>query len=238
MTETDPGGPERPQAVAGTTGSRRKGVDEPVTPDESGSLNIPPNQPDGTPREDLGVTGSERDGTPRLPEGAALAAVPDTAATTTPYANTGATGGGATGGGKTVGDDGNDTESVRRDIEDARRELGDTVEALVHKTDVKGRLQETAAQVGDDLRKAGAATATTATEMVERVKVAAPEMVGRVREAAPEVVGRVKEVTPVEIKDAANRVTTEAGKRPVVTIAAIAALVLVVLRVLRRGKKK
>ncbi|MER5643309.1 DUF3618 domain-containing protein [Streptosporangium sp. NPDC002524] len=233
MTETDPGGPERPQAVAGTTGSRRKGVDEPVTPEESGSLNIPPNQPDGTPREDLGVAESGRDGTPRLPGDAALAAVPDTTAATTPYANTG-----AAGSGKTVGDDGNDTESVRRDIEDARRELGDTVEALVHKTDVKGRFQETAAQVGDDLRKAGAATATTATEMVERVKVAAPEMVGRVKEAAPEVVGRVKEVTPVEIKDAASRVTTEAGKRPVVTIAAVAAVVLVVFRVLRRGKKK
>ncbi|MGJ6968356.1 DUF3618 domain-containing protein [Streptosporangium sp. G11] len=229
MTETDPGGPDRPHAVAGTTGSRRKGVDEPITPDESGSLNIPPNQPEGTPREDLGVPESERDGTPRLPEGAA---------TTAPYVNTGNTGGGVTEVGKTVGNDGNDTETVRRDIEDARRELGDTVEALVHKTDVKGRFQETAAQVGDDLRKVGAATATTATEMVERVKVAAPEMVGRVKEAAPEVVGRVKEVTPVEIKDAAGRVTTEAGKRPVVTIAAIAALILVVFRVLRRGKKK
>ena len=50
--------------------------------------------------------------------------------------------------------------------------------------------------------------------------------------------GEGKEVTPVEIKDAANRVTTEAGKRPVVTIAAVAALALVVFRVLRRGKKK
>ncbi|MFF3442568.1 DUF3618 domain-containing protein [Streptosporangium sp. NPDC002721] len=240
MTETDPGGPERPQAVAGTTGSRRKGVDEPVTPEESGSLNIPPNQPDGTPGEDLGVTESERDGTPRLPGDTTLAAVPDTTVATTPYANTGATGGVTETGktGKTVGNDGNDTESVRRDIEEARRELGDTVEALVHKTDVKGRFQETAAQVGDDLRKVGAATATTATEMVERVKVAAPEMVGKVREAAPEVVGRVKEVTPVEIKDAAGRVTTEAGKRPVVTIAALAALALVVFRILRRGKKK
>ncbi|WP_329429566.1 DUF3618 domain-containing protein [Streptosporangium sp. NBC_01495] len=240
MTETDPGGPDRLEADAGTTGSRRKGVDEPITPDESGSLNIPPNQPDGSPREDLGVPESERDGTPRLA---------GTTATTTPYANTGGTGGGAAGTGRTVGGDGNDRETVRRDIEDARRELGDTVEALVHKTDVKGRFQETAAQVGDDLRKVGAATATTATEMVERVKVAAPEMVervkvaapemvGRVKEAAPEVVGRVREVTPAEIKDAAGRVTTEAGKRPVVTIAAVAALFLVVLRVLRRGKNK
>ncbi|MER6826255.1 DUF3618 domain-containing protein [Streptosporangium sp. NPDC000563] len=244
MTETDPGGPGRLEPDAGTTGSRRKGVDEPITPDESGSLNIPPNQPEGTSREGLGASEPGRDGTSPLREGAAPVVVPETTAATTPYANTGGTGVGAAGAteaakiGKIVGDDGNDTETLRRDIEDARRELGDTVEALVHKTDVKGRIQETAAQVGDDLRKVGAATATTATEMVERVKVAAPEMVGRVKEAAPEVVGRVREATPAEIKDAAGRVTTEASKRPVVTVAAFAALVLVVLRVLRRGKRK
>lgn len=127
---------------------------------------------------------------------------------------------------------------MRRDIEDARRELGDTVEALVHKTDVKGRFQETAAHVGEDLRRAGAATATTATEMVERVKTAAPEMVGRVKETAPEIVGRVKEATPVEIKDAAEKVATEAGKRPVLTVAAVAAFALLVFRVLRRGKRR
>ncbi|MEU3166843.1 DUF3618 domain-containing protein [Streptosporangium sp. NPDC006930] len=239
MTETDPGG-NRFEPDAGTTGSRRKGVDEPITPDESGSLNIPPNQPEGMSREGLGASGSERDGTSGFREGAAPVAVPEATATT-PYADTGGGAAGTTGAteiGKTVGDDGNDTETLRRDIEDARRELGDTVEALVHKTDVKGRIQETAAQVGDDLRKVGAATASTATEMVERVKVAAPEMVGRVKEAAPEVVGRVKEATPVEIKDAAGRVTTEASKRPVVTVAAFAALVLVVLRILRRGKRK
>jgi hypothetical protein len=74
--------------------------------------------------------------------------------------------------------------------------------------------------------------------MVGRVKEAAPEMVGRMREAAPEMVGRVKEVTPVEIKDAAGKVSAEASKRPVATIAAVAALALIVFRVLRRGKKK
>jgi|GEM_PF-6827583 len=237
MTETDPGGADRFEKDAGTTGSRRKGVDEPITPDERESLNIPPNPPVDTSPEDLGSSESGRDGTSGLREGASAVAAPG-AATTPLYANTGGGATGVTEAGKTVGDDGNDTENTRRDIEDARRELGDTVEALVHKTDVKGRIQETAAQVGDDLRKVGAATATTATEMVERVKVAAPEMVGRVKEATPEVVGRVKEATPAEIKEAAGRVTTEASKRPVVTVAALAALVLVVLRVLRRGKKK
>ncbi|MFI6453253.1 DUF3618 domain-containing protein [Streptosporangium amethystogenes] len=230
MTETDPGGPDRPRAEAGITGSRRKRVGAPITPDERESLNIPPKQPDGTPGEDLGVSESERGGTPRLPESAA--------AGVTPYADTVDTGVDEAKTGKIITKDENDAETVRRDIEDARRELGDTVEALVHKTDVKGRFQETAAHVGEDLRKAGAATASTATEMMERVKTAAPEMVGRVKETAPEIVGRVKEVTPVEIKDAAEKVTAEAGKRPVLTIAAVAAFALVVFRVLRRGKKR
>ena len=221
MTETDPGGPDRPQPDAGMVGSRREPVGAPVTPDEWGSLNIPPKASYGTPGEDLDVPDSGRDGTPRLPESAATG-----------------TAAGETKTGKIIVKDKNDTETVRRDIEDARRELGDTVEALMHKSDVKSRVQETAAHVGEDLRKAGAATATTATEMVERVKTAAPEMVGRVKEAAPEVVGRVREATPAEIKDAAERVTTEAGKRPVLTIAAVAAFALVVFRVLRRGKRR
>ncbi|WP_371784786.1 DUF3618 domain-containing protein [Streptosporangium subroseum] len=259
MTETDPDRPGRKPADAGTTGARRQEIGEPLAPEESGSLNVPQAKPDnvpqakpdGTPAEDLGVPAAERDGTPRLAENA----TPGDTSTGKPNTEHEKT----------------SKESVRRDIENARRELGDTVEALVHKTDVKGRVQETAAQVGDDLRRMGAATADTATEMVGRmkeaapemvgrmkeaapemvgrmreaapemvgrVKEAAPEMVGRMREAAPEMVGRVKEVTPVEIKDAAGKVSAEAGKRPVATIAAVAALALIVFRVLRRGKKK
>jgi hypothetical protein len=229
MTETDPDRPDRKLADAGTTGARRQEIGEPRAPEESGSLNVPQAKSDGTPVEDLGVPAAERDGTPRPAENA--------------------TPGDTSAGKPNTENEKTSKESVRRDIENARRELGDTVEALVHKTDVKGRVQETAAQVGDDLRRMGAATADTASEMVGRVKEAAPEMVGRVkeaapemvgrmREAAPEMVGRVKEVTPVEIKDAAGKVSAQAGKRPVATIAAVAALALIVFRVLRRGKKK
>ncbi|MDP9841542.1 hypothetical protein J2853_000753 [Streptosporangium lutulentum] len=244
MTETDPERPDRRPTDAGTTGARRQEIGEALAPDESGSLNVPQTKSDGRPTEDLGVPAAERDGTPRQAENAVTGAP-----------NAGDPGdAGEPGTGKT------NKESVRRDIENARRELGDTVEALVHKTDVKGRVQETAAHMGDDLRRMGAATADTATEMVGRVKEAAPEMVDRVKEAAPEMVhrvkeaapemvhrmkeaapemvGRVKEVTPVEIKDAAGKVGAEASKRPVATIAAVAALALIVFRVLRRGKKK
>ncbi|WP_031164242.1 DUF3618 domain-containing protein [Streptosporangium roseum] len=256
MTETDPGSPDFEPGEAGTTGSRRKWVGEPVTPDERESLNIPPNAPDmaetqppgrdGTPATDLGGPPSSRDGTPHLANGTD-AAVAGAGAGNTVAGRTGTGGAGGTGVGGADRTDAGVTgekasvtgkESVRRDIENDRRELGDTVEALVHKTDVKSRVQETAAQVGEDIRRVGAATAGTATEMVGRVKEAAPEMVGRMKEAAPEVVGRVKEMTPVEIKDAAGKVSAEAGKRPVLAFATVAALALVVFRMLRRGKNK
>lgn len=255
MTETDPGSPDFEPGEAGTTGSRRKGVGEPVTPDERESLNIPPNAPDmaeapppgrdGTPTTDLGGPPSSRDGTPHLADGSdaavagAGAGAGNTVAGRTGTGGVGGAGADRTGAGVT-GEKASVTgkESVRRDIENDRRELGDTVEALVHKTDVKSRVQETATHVGEDIRRVGAATAGTATEMVSRVKEAAPEMVGRMKEAAPEVMGRVKEMTPVEIKDAAGKVSAEAGKRPVLAFATVAALALVVFRMLRRGKKK
>ncbi|MEV4185806.1 DUF3618 domain-containing protein [Streptosporangium canum] len=249
MTETDPGSPDFEPGEAGTTGSRRKGVGEPVTPDERESLNIPPNAPDMAEAQPPG-----RDGTPHLADDtdaaradAAVAGAGAGAGNTVAGRTIGTGGAGGTGVGGAGRTDADVTgekasvtgkESVRRDIENDRRELGDTVEALVHKTDVKSRVQETATQVGEDIRRVGAATAGTATEMVGRVKEAAPEMVGRMKEAAPEVVGRVKEMTPVEIKDAAGKVSAEAGKRPVLAFATVAALALVVFRMLRRGKKK
>ncbi|MEV0424266.1 DUF3618 domain-containing protein [Streptosporangium canum] len=250
MTETDPGSPDFEPGEAGTTGSRRKGVGEPVTPDERESLNIPPNAPDMAEAPPPG-----RDGTPHLADGTdaaradaavagagagnTVAGAGNTVVGRTGTGGVGGAGADRTGAGVT-GEKASVTgkESVRRDIENDRRELGDTVEALVHKTDVKSRVQETATHVGEDIRRVGAATAGTATEMVGRVKEAAPEMVGRMKEAAPEVMGRVKEMTPVEIKDAAGKVSAEAGKRPVLAFATVAALALVVFRMLRRGRKK
>ncbi|MBB4916717.1 DUF3618 domain-containing protein [Streptosporangium saharense] len=195
MSESDPGRSGGEIHDAGTVGAHRQRVGAPVTPDEEMSLNVPPKQPDGTPSS---VPESRRDnGTPRLPEKDTghLRAVGKTHETDVKET------------GKT------NRESVRRDIERDRRELGETVEALVHKTDVKGRVQETAAQVGDELRKVGAATAATATEVVERVK----------------------NTSPAEVKE---KVTTGAAKRPAALVAAVAVLGLVVFRVLRRGKRK
>ncbi|MEV4097419.1 DUF3618 domain-containing protein [Streptosporangium saharense] len=199
MSESDPGRSGGEIHDAGTVGAHRQQVGAPVTSDEEMSLNVPPKQPDGTPSS---VPESRRDnGTPRLPEKDTghLRAVGKTHETDVKEA------------GKETGK--TNRESVRRDIERDRRELGETVEALVHKTDVKGRVQETAAQVGDELRRVGAATAATATEVVDRVK----------------------HTSPAEVKE---KVTTEAAKRPVALVAVAAVLGLVVFRVLRRGKRK
>ncbi|MER7128754.1 DUF3618 domain-containing protein [Streptosporangium saharense] len=197
MSESDPGRSGDEIHDAGTVGAHRQRVGAPVTADEEMSLNVPPKQPDGTPSS---VPESRRDnGTPRLPERDTghLRAVGKVQEKPDEKTETGKT----------------NRESVRRDIERDRRELGETVEALVHKTDVKGRVQETAAQVGDELRKVGAATAATATEVVERVK----------------------NTSPAEVKE---KVTTGAAKRPVALVAAAAVLGLVVFRALRRGKRK
>lgn len=235
MTENDPGGGDHDIPDAGTVGARREEVGTPIPSDERMSLNLPPKELDGMSAANLGVPPSRHDGTPRLPQGTAGGTGAPEAAPAAGGAGATLRSGGAgragvsaagagsgpagsgsagTGGAADGADSGTSKESVRRDIERDRRELGDTVEALMHKTDVKGRVQETATQVGDELRRVRAATATTATEMV----------------------GRVKEATPAEIKDAAGRVTTEAGKRPVALVAAVAVLGLVVFRALSRGR--
>lgn len=43
-------------------------------------------------------------------------------------------------------------EAIRADIDETRAELGDTVEALAHKSDVKGRAEERIAGIKQDAR--------------------------------------------------------------------------------------
>ncbi|MEU1878270.1 DUF3618 domain-containing protein [Streptosporangium sp. NPDC020072] len=230
MSESDNGTPKDEIWDAGTVGAHRQRVGAPVAPDERMSLNVPPKQPGGGPSS--APTGEGGDGTPSLVEGDGGTGQP-TAVRRTPGKAPGKAAEGATGKatgaperspekarGKETGEAGGTSrESVRRDIERDRRELGETVEALVRKTDVRGRVHETAAQVGDELRRAGAATAATATGVAERVR----------------------RTTPADVRRAADEVTTRAARRPVAAaaVAAVTAAVgLVVFRLLRRGRRR
>jgi ElaB/YqjD/DUF883 family membrane-anchored ribosome-binding protein len=67
-----------------------------------------------------------------------------------------------------VATDGKDPEQIRQDIEETRRELGDTVEAIAYKADVKARVRERI-----DHTKQSAAHARD-------------ELLGKAREASPE----------------------------------------------------
>ncbi|MFC4056905.1 DUF3618 domain-containing protein [Planomonospora corallina] len=204
MSETDPG-PGRDMSEAGVTGARRQEIGTPIPSDERGSLNIPPNEPETRPGAGSGRGASTGDlGLPPWEGGTPQSFGSDAGAVRGPQSP---------------------EEAVRREIEETRRELGDSVEALMHKTDVKGRVQEKAAHMGDDLKRMGAATAGTATGLVDRVKGAAPEMLDKAKQA-----------TPAEVRHAAERVSTEAGRRPAATLAVLGAVALVVVRVLRNRR--
>ncbi|MGV9600622.1 DUF3618 domain-containing protein [Streptosporangium sandarakinum] len=221
MTETDPGrgGRERPEA--GTTGSRREPVGMPVPPDERQSLDIPPKTPylpipdastgERTGAAPGGAAGPRATGPAAAVEGAtggnaaggrSGAVGTGTAASGVGTAGAGPAGmtapGGTTADGRAPARGGRGTvkdtkESVRRDIENSRRQLGDTVEALVQKTDVKARVRQGAGR-----------------------------MVGRVRGAAPEMVGRVKERTPVRLKNTAGRTPAAAAAAAAAALALLA----------------
>jgi uncharacterized protein DUF3618 len=76
-------------------------------------------------------------------------------------------------------------EEIRRDIEETRAELGDTVEALAAKTDVKGQAKAKA----EEVKRSAQARKD---EFVSKAKSAAPESAGG---AAQQVTGAAKSNT-------------------------------------------
>jgi hypothetical protein len=115
-----------------------------------------------------------------------------------------------------LGDEDDDEEGgadVRKDIEEKRERLGQTVSALAGKADVKGR----------------------ASSAAETAKGKAADAVEVVKSKTSEAAGKVGEVTPDQLKDVAG----EARKRPVLLIAAAGAVAaFVVRRIVRRRKGK
>ncbi|MFI7614607.1 DUF3618 domain-containing protein [Nonomuraea terrae] len=109
------------------------------------------------------------------------------------------------------GEDDDEGGDVRRDIEETRRELGETVSALAAKTDVKARAGH-AAEVARS-RAAGAA---------ETVKGKASQVAGKVRGTAPEQV---------------KGVTGKARKRPMLLVMAAGAVTALVVRRMMQGRQ-
>ena len=106
----------------------------------------------------------------------------------------------------------NDQEQLQHEIQEARAELGDTVDALAQKTDVKARVSEKVKQ-----RKAA---------LRERQEDISARVAGA-RE-------RVSRTTPDEAKQAASQVARTAEKRPFPAIVVALGLGLLVGRAIGR----
>ncbi len=119
-----------------------------------------------------------------------------------------------------------DREALTVEIERTREELGNTVEALVAKTDVKARARDKVAQVSGRLADAKQQVAATAGPVREQVTSQAAKATATVRQSAPEPVQR-----------AARRAAQEAGRRRV-PLAVTAGVALVAGWLLLRRRRR
>jgi len=100
-----------------------------------------------------------------------------------------------------------DPEALREQIASTREELGDTVEALAHKADVKAQ----------------------AREQVEQTKAQVSEKVDQTREAvgakADDLLGRAREVSPETARSAASTAAQKSRENPL-PVAALGAFAI------------
>ncbi|MEU1387584.1 MULTISPECIES: DUF3618 domain-containing protein [unclassified Nonomuraea] len=208
MSETDPGYSEQ---HAGDVGARRATVG---TPTERESINVPPTRPGAAENAERAELARQEHET-FIPE----PPVPDDR---TEAVESRAVEEESLAGGRGEDDEEEEEDDVRKSIKETRNELGDTVSALAHKADLKGRATEAA----------GTAKGKVA-EMTGVAKGKAAEVTGTAKGMAGEVAGKVREATPHQVKDAA----TGARKRPVLLLAAAAAVTALVVRRLRKRNR-
>jgi ElaB/YqjD/DUF883 family membrane-anchored ribosome-binding protein len=110
-----------------------------------------------------------------------------------------------------------DLVALREDIKQTRADLGETVQALAARADVKARARE---QVQ---------------ETKQRVLTQAAAMTGRVREAAADAAVRVRETPPRELAQQAGSRVRANPMPAVLVVAGLAALAGIILIV--RGRR-
>lgn len=138
----------------------------------------------------------------------------------------------------------NDVAEIRADIVEARAELGDTVEALAAKADVKGRAKDAAetakARVAETAEVAKARVTETVTTGAHLVQDRAADLTEKAK-ADPRVQQVVTQVSDLTEKAKADprvqRVVTEVRQRPVPIAAVAAAVLLVVVGVVARRRR-
>lgn len=144
-----------------------------------------------------------------------------------------------------------DPEQLRQEIERTREELGETVEALIAKADVKARTRERVGEISERLR---GATTQAREQATARVGQARTQIVGRSvdakhaatgtavptdqLQARAAAVGRtVRDVTPEPVQKAAQRAMATASQRRVLVVAAAAGVAVAGIIAIRRWRR-
>ena len=146
-----------------------------------------------------------------------------------------------------------DPEQLRQDIERTREQLGETVEALVAKTDVKAQAKGKVGQLTDRVK---GTTAQAKEQATTRVTQAKTQLAGKTADVktkatstgapardqlqarATAVGGKVRDVTPEPVQRAAKHAAARTSPRQAGIVAAAAVAALVGFVLLRRCRRQ
>lgn len=144
-----------------------------------------------------------------------------------------------------------DPEQLRQDIERTREELGETVEALIAKADVKARARERVGELSGRLREA---TTQAREQATAKVGQARSQIAGRSADAKHAAAGTavptdqlqaraaavgqtLRGATPDPVQKAAQRAMATASQRRVMIAAAAVGVVVVGFVLVRRWRR-
>ena len=146
-----------------------------------------------------------------------------------------------------------DPVQLRQDIERTREQLGETVEALVAKTDVKTQAKDKVGQLTDRLKGTTAQAREQATARVTQARTQLASKTADVKQAASPngapareqlqarataVGGKVRDVTPEPVQRAARHAAERTSPRQVAIAAAGAVAVLIGFVLVRRLRRR
>ncbi|NJP89053.1 DUF3618 domain-containing protein [Nonomuraea sp. FMUSA5-5] len=221
MSETDPG---YSQQHAGDVGAHRATVG---TPTERESINVPPTRPEAADNARRAEAARQEHET-FIPE----APIQDERSEAVEHLRTEEESLGS-GAGRGNDEEEEDEDDVRKDIQETRREMGETVSQLAAKADVKARAGHAAEVAKDRAGHAAEVAKDRAGHAAEVAKDRAADAAELVKGKASEVAGKVRESTPDQVKDAA----AEARKRPVLLIAVVGAVAAFAVRRMMRRRR-
>ena len=140
------------------------------------------------------------------------------------------------------GDVPEDPEQLRQDIERTREQLGETVEALVAKTDVKAQARERVSHLTERLKGTTAQARTQLSQKTTDVKQAASTNGAQGRDQlqarATAVGSKVRDVTPEPVQRAARHAAARTSPRQATIVAVAAGVALIGFILVRRRRHR